>query len=347
MRRVIQCGVGGYGELWLETLGKARDRVDVVGLVDTNVDALGAAGARLGVDSSRQFTDLAEALAQVDADSLVCVVPPAFHETVVSAALKAGLHVLTEKPLADTMAASRRLAELADASPGALMVAQKGRFHPWVKRFRSALEHSEVGPLGHLTVTFRAAEFFWGIGSNFRHRMADPLLTEMSIHHFDLIRALLGVNAVSVSGASWNPPGSGFEGDVAASLVFQMEGDVPVVYTAYIRSSGDLTSWYGDIRAECDRGAVTMVAPSLYLATRGAHQGVRSEDFRAPAQELASVGHPHDGQALAFAEFLAATDEGREPESGARENLQSVAMMFAAIDACRSGATAYIADYVS
>ena len=50
----------------------------------------------------------------------------------------------------------------------------------------------------------------------------------MSIHHFDLLRALLGRNALTVSGRSWNWAWSGFAGDVAASLLFTMEDDVPV-----------------------------------------------------------------------------------------------------------------------
>ena len=87
------------------------------------------------------------------------------------------------------------------------MVSQKGRFHPWVRRFREAVQRQEVGPISHLTLHYRAALFRWG-ASGFRHTMDDPLLVEMSIHHFDLIRALLGRDPVDVAGASWNTPWS-------------------------------------------------------------------------------------------------------------------------------------------
>jgi predicted dehydrogenase len=282
-----------------------------------------------------------DALALGDADSLLCVVPPALHEQVITPALDAGLHVLSEKPIADSMAASRRIVARAARSKGTFMVSQKGRFHPWVRRFREAVQRQEVGPISHLTLHYRAALFRWG-ASGFRHLMDDPLLVEMSIHHFDLIRALLGRDPLDVAGSSWNTSWSDFRGDVAASLRFTMDDGTPVLYEGYCRSSGDLTSWYGDIRAECAEGAVVMVYPSLYLARRGADQ----LQVRAPRTDLARVGDLQEGQTLALSEFLDATDAGRKPESVGEENLVSVAMVFAASDACRTGERRRIGDYL-
>jgi predicted dehydrogenase len=338
MRRVIQVGVGGYGRTWLDTVARFRERVGYAALVDLDADALEAARTRFDLPASRCFTSLAAALEAVEADSLLCVVPPAHHEAVVLPALEAGLHVLSEKPIADTIEASRRIVERAARARGQLMISQKGRFHPWVSRFREALQDGTVGQLSHVTLHYRAPLFRWG----FRHTIADPLLVEMSIHHFDLLRALLGREPREVSGATWNTPWSGFAGDVAAWLRFTFEGDLPVLYEAYCRSSGDLTSWYGDVRAEGERGAVTFVYPSLYLAGRGASQ----EQVLAPRQDLARAGDLQDGQTLCFQEFLDATDAGREPESSGRRNLASVAMLFAAVDAARSGQPRSIGEYL-
>lgn len=345
MRQIIQVGVGGWGTSWLNTMGEFKERAAYAALVDVDDVALTAARARTGVPASRCFSSLEQALGSVQADSVLCVVPPKHHEPVITMALEAGLHVLTEKPITDTMEASRRVVDRARCSKGTLMVSQKGRFNPWVRRFREAVQNQDVGPLSHLTLHFRAAEFFWGLGSDFRHRIEDPLLLEMSIHHFDLIRALLGRDPVDVCGSSWNTPWSSFAGDVAASLRFTMDDGTPVVYEAYIRSSGDLTSWYGDIRAECAEGVVTMAYPHLYLAHRGATQWPRVQ-VSAPRHDLMVVSEPHDGQAFAFREFLDATDEGRVPESSGAENLVSVAMLFAAIDACHTGTKRNIREYV-
>lgn len=339
--RVIQVGVGGYGATWVDTLSQTTERARHVALVDVDLAARERARQRLGLDEAVCVDALSDVLGRVDADALLCVVPPAHHEAVIVPALEAGLHVLSEKPIADTMEGSRRIVDVARSARGIFMVSQKGRFHPWVRRFRQAIASEEMGPLLHLTLHYRAALHQWG-ASGFRHRMIDPLLVEMSIHHFDLLRALLGRDPISVAGASWNAPWSGFAGDVAAQLRFTFDGGVPVLYEAYCRSSGDLTSWYGDIRAECEGGTISMIQPHLYLARRGADQTLVS----APRQDLERVGDLQDGQRLAFVEFLDAIAERRQPESSGIENLVSVAMVFAASDACHTGTVRSIADYL-
>jgi predicted dehydrogenase len=121
-----------------------------------------------------------------------------------------------------------------------------------------------------------------------------------------------------------------------------MEGDLPVVYEANCISAGDLTSWYGDIRAEGEEGTLTMVYPRLYIARRGADQlhvaGLR--------QDLAVVADSHAGQADAFAEFLASIGEDRPAETSAEDNLRTMALLFAAVDACRTGRSITTADYL-
>ena len=66
----------------------------------------------------------------------------------------------------------------------------------------------------------------------------------------------------------------------------------------------------------------------------------------ATRRDLARAGDLQEGQALAFEEFLDATEQGREPESSGRQNLLSVATVFAAVDACRSGQARRISEYI-
>jgi predicted dehydrogenase len=129
MHRVIQVGVGGYGAWWLSTMLGAGDRAAYVGLVDVDEAAL-AAAQRTGLDERRCFPTLDEALRAVEADIVLCVVPPAHHEAVIVPALAAGLHVISEKPIAETPAATHRILAAARRSRGHLMISQKGRYHP-------------------------------------------------------------------------------------------------------------------------------------------------------------------------------------------------------------------------
>ena len=341
MQRIIQVGVGGYGSRWLSTVMATGEHAAYAALVDVSEAALAAARQETGIPESRCFSSLAAALDQVDADAVLCIVPPAHHEGVIVPALESGLHVLSEKPLADTVDSMHRIVAAARRSQGRLMISQKGRYHPWVQRFRQAVTAAEIGRLNHVTLQFRNGYFEWG-ASRFRHRMADPLLVEMSIHHFDLLRALLGRNAVDVMGRSWNWAWSDFAGDVAACLVFTMEDDVPLIYEGNCLCAGEQTSWYGEVRAEGERGTITMRSPRLYITPRGS-----TRPGAALPADLMAVTTPHDGQAVALAEFLNSIEQDRPAETSVEDNQQSMAMLFAAVDACHTGTRRAIADYLA
>jgi predicted dehydrogenase len=341
--RFIQVGVGGYGRTWLDTVSQSHAQARHVALVDVNPAALDAARATLGAPGVPAFSSLAAALNEVPADAVLCVVPPAHHEAVVVPALEAGLHVLSEKPIADTLGACHRIVRAARASRRTMMVSQKARYHPWVRRFRQVVQSGELGTLSHVTYDYKDARIgrlSWG---RFRHEMADPLFVEMSVHHFDLIRALLGRDPVSVWAESWNPPWSGFRGDIVGFVRFRFEDDLPVLYRANKVSRGDLTSWYGEIVAEGEHASLSMVYPRMFVT----HPGATQASPRGPQSDLMAATDPQQGQAAALAEFLGAIAGGRPPETSIDDNLTSVAMVLAAVDSAHQHRERAIADYLT
>jgi len=219
------------------------------------------------------------------------------------------------------------------------MIAQRGRFHPWVRRFRQAVAAGQIGALSHVTYWYKDGRFSWGA---FRHEMPDPLFVEMSIHHFDLMRALLGTEPVAVWAESWNPPWSGFQGDIIGCARFRFGGGVPVLYHANKVSRGDLTSWYGDIVAEGQYATLSMVYPRLFVSRPGASPTAP----HGPQTDLLAVTAPEDGQGAVLAEFLDAIAERRSPETSVEDNLKSVAMVFAAIDSAHQHVERPLAEYL-
>ena len=338
MLKIIQVGVGGYGGSWLPTIMEDAV-VEHAAIVDMNPEHLSKARQTIGLGEDRCFTDLEEAIAAVEADALLCVVPPAHHETVICTGIDAGLHVLSEKPIADTVESARRILAKVNGSDRIFMIAQKARFHPWVRKFREIVTSGELGRMSHITHYFRAPYYAWG---EFRHKMDHPLYIEMSIHHFDLLRALLGCDPLSVWAQSWNTPYSTFNGDITGIAHFTMDNGLPVSYHADAISSGDMTDWFGEIRAVGETGTLTMVYPQLYIGRKGANH----TDREAPREELMQVSPPQDGQAAVLREFAASVADGRQPESAGGDNLKSLAMVFGAVDSSRDQQVRQIADYL-
>ena len=144
MYRIIQVGVGGYGRSWLATV-TACDRAEYAALVDINAEHLVAAREETGVKKSICFSRVDDALAVVEADALLCIVPPAHHEAVIKAGLDAGLHVLSEKPIAHTIDSAHRILQAAQNTEAVFMISQKARFHPWVRGFREIVNGGQLG----------------------------------------------------------------------------------------------------------------------------------------------------------------------------------------------------------
>lgn len=72
----------------------------VVGIADQSVDALDEVGMLLGVPPAHRFTDYREMLDSESPDAVVITLPHVFHQEAATAALQAGAHVISERPLA-------------------------------------------------------------------------------------------------------------------------------------------------------------------------------------------------------------------------------------------------------
>jgi len=262
--RVIQVGVGGMGNAWLQVVA-ASDEVEHAAWVDVNPQALQQQCQAHDFEPERCYTSLGEALAREPADGLINVTPPQFHEAVCCAGLEAGLPVLTEKPLADSLDAARRSVECAERVRLPLMVAQNYRYGDLVNTLRNLVAAGGYGVVGQVSVAFHRGPRFGG----FREEMPDPLIVDMAIHHFDLMRHILRADPVSVRGCSWNPRWSWFRGDASVALVFAFSGGLQVVYQGSWCATGDETPWNGNWRIECEKGVIVLRDDVVYQAAIG------------------------------------------------------------------------------
>ena len=322
MLSVIQVGVGGFGNCWLNVIKRHPERARFAALVDLSAENLAKAAALVGVPAENCFASFDEALRKVDANAVICVTPPAHHRAVCVKALRAGKHVITEKPLADTMANGKAMATAAGKAGGILMVSQNYRFARWARTMRKLLESEILGKPGACIVRFYKDPRF----SGFRAEMPYPLIIDMSIHHFDLLRYITGSDPAEVAGRSWNPPWSVFKGDPSSILYFTMASGLPVVYDATWASRGPETPWNGDWEFECERGQLAYRGDKIYITQDG--QTAEYTDY---------VEMPWQGQDFTLMEFIDAIASGRQPETHAGDNLGSIAMVFAAVKAVQTG----------
>lgn len=170
------------------------------------------------------FASLADALANADLDAVIVAVPDKLHVGVTVDALEAGLHVLVEKPLADTLDGARTIAEAAAQSSSKVLVGHTLRHDP---RFRTAAQTVREGKIG-APVHVRSSRIVprsVGVANN----GASPIYMYQGIHDIDLVQWITGSAIVRVCATTTAKvlPEMGVEGvDAALILVELADGTI-------------------------------------------------------------------------------------------------------------------------
>ena len=125
-------------------------RADLVAVCDALEDRARAASERFGAPA--YFTDLAEMLRRADFDLLVNTTPIPEHFAVSLAALRAGRHVYSQKPLATTVEEATRLIEEAQARGLTLACAPEHPVRPQVQTIKRLVDDGVIGKVAFAKV---------------------------------------------------------------------------------------------------------------------------------------------------------------------------------------------------
>jgi len=327
--KALIVGAGAMGRAWGKNM---RDcgQVEIVGWVDVRPDAAVQAAAALALRGVHIGPDLETAIATARPDFVVDVSPPEAHRDVTVQALAAGLPVLGEKPMADSMAHAREMVAAAERAGKLYMVSQNRRDDPNLHALRRLIvEH--IGTLGILNADFYMGEHYGG----FRSEMDSPLLVDMAIHTLDAARYLSGADPVAVYCEEFNPPWSWYRGNACATAVFEMTGGLRFTYRGSRCSEGRPTTWDAEWRAVGPLGTATWDGRGTPVAdVVVAPDGVFS---RTVARIGNVVADRPSGIADTLHDFLHALTTGATPLTECHDNIKSLAMVCSAIESAATG----------
>lgn len=323
--RLIVVGAGPMGVAWVRNV-RASHGAELVGLIDLDTALAERVLAEEGLAGIPVARSLSELLETVPADAVVNVTVPAAHHRVTSEALLAGLPVLTEKPIAVTVAEGWSLAALAESTGQLLMVSQSRRYYRHLVQLRNVIRG--LGDIGTVTAEFFKAPHFGG----FRDQMPHPLLTDMAIHTFDAYRFLLGADPESVLCEEFNPSWSWYAGDANVVASFTGSERSRFVYTGSWCSPGLETSWNGQWRVSAEHGSAIW---------NGSDSPEWEADIPVSPDDPGEVPEDIRGS---LAEFLDALKTGAVPATAALGNLPSLAMVEAAARSSATGSRVFLQD---
>lgn len=334
--RVIQVGLGSMGNRWLQTVIDSPE-VKHAGFVEIDPATAAAKVEQFNLDPALIFASLPEALNAVQPDGIIDVTPPQAHQTVSVTALEAGIPVLSEKPLADTLDSAQAIVDKSNETGVLHMVTQNYRYTAPAQTVKAALASGKLGRIGAAHIEFFKGPHFGG----FRDEMDYPLIIDMAIHHFDMLRFFTGSDPVSIAGRSWNPAWSWYKGDASAAVTLAFEDDVVASYTGSWCSSGLETTWNANWRFECANGIlwlrddeVTMQLHNNEVSGDGAGFFVHEQPVVVEPVEMERIA-----QDYLLHEFYEAVTNGITPATTCQDNIKSLGIVFDTVRAFESGIT--------
>lgn len=141
--RVALVGCGRISASHFEAIA-AVDGVTLSAVCDTVEERAKAAGAAQGVP---WFTSYEQMLAQVDCEAVAIATPSGLHPQQGVLAARAGKHVISEKPMAISLAGADALVQACDGAGVHLFVVKQNRLNPSVQLLKRALDKGRFGRL--------------------------------------------------------------------------------------------------------------------------------------------------------------------------------------------------------
>jgi predicted dehydrogenase len=197
--RIALIGAGGIAGAHVGAAKNSGGRVSIAAVVDPSEQARQSRATETGASAFATMKDfLAAQKKERLVDGVVVCTPPSARIDIVAAAAKAGLAVMSEKPLAHTLGDAKKLASIAKRSKKSpLVVGYCHRFTPAVLRMKELLAEGRIGTL----VRFENA-FACDLPGHKDKWFSDPkkagggAMLDMGSHSFDLQNFLLGQTKV-------------------------------------------------------------------------------------------------------------------------------------------------------
>jgi len=325
--RIAQVGLGTHGRGWARRVIPDVGEVELVAYVDSDPHALDLLRQELNPRPGMVFESLREAITATKPEAILNTTALPGHVPVTRAALEAGLHVLVEKPFAPSIGAAQELVDVAARAGLVLMVSQNYRYFPAPRAIAALVREQSLGRLHEVSIDFRRYSTIGPNGRGRHHLEEQPLLVDMSIHHFDLLRMIVNSEPERIYCEAWNPKWTAFSGPSAtvASIVFP---GLVVGYRGSWISAGPVTPWGGQWSLEFEHGEVFWTNRDDDMA----HDKVviRPRSGRPRSATLRPMART--GPWATVTEFADAVRTGREPETSGRHNLGTVAFVAAAVE---------------
>jgi len=253
--RIGIVGAGNIGRCHVESLQETTGG-EIAAICDVHEGRAKSLASRFGIP--KVCTDYRDLLASGDVDAVWVLTPNNLHMPITLAALKAGMDVVCEKPVAMDAREARRMVTTAKEAGKILMVAQSSRYTSAAKYLKKLAEEGYFGDIYYgKALWLRRSGIPRGWFQDVKQAAAGPLI-DLGVHAIDLLWWLMGhpkpVSAYGVTfdhlgttgqgmgnwGVGYNPPAKFSVEDMIGAIVRFEDGRALSIDISWAAHTGDL-----------------------------------------------------------------------------------------------------------
>ena len=287
-------GIKGVGSKHV-SMAQEHANIELTALVDLDEAAVKAKSQELGV---RAFTDYREMLNAGIVDAVSIATPHHLHAIIGLECLKAGVHVFTEKPLANRVSDADAMIETAEARDLKLCVGHQYRTYRTPQTMKHLIDTGAIGNIMRLLWTwieFRPESYYardiWR--QTWRHAGGGVLMNQTS-HDLDLVCWLIG-EPVQVSAMIGNQFHQMEVEDVVVANVLFANGAFGSIQLTINQPKG-----YSIRQIAGDKG--TIAIPDVQSLTNDAADSILLSTYANPLTELVKGDRQHSRTTGGFME---------------------------------------------
>ncbi|HSN42283.1 MAG TPA: Gfo/Idh/MocA family oxidoreductase [Burkholderiales bacterium] len=291
----VKVGIVGLGR-WAKVLTRAAKqsgKVEIVAGYSRSEEKRTAFAKEMGVPAA---PDMKTMLSNPEIKGVVLTVPNEQHLPMAEMVAKAGKHVYTEKPIAQTLSDGLKIAALEKQYGVTVTVGHSARLMAGIRIIKEKIDAGELGRVAFMEANFsneRALELTPQTWRWYKDRAPGGPLSQLAIHQFDVLHLLGGeIDEVSSMASKLSPVGAEVD-DQSMTLIRFKDGKIgyvgscwtsPGIFAVRVFGSKGLMHYEIDF-GTWDTPHLLHKASTLYIQ-RGKDGWAKREDIKLPESDM-------------------------------------------------------------
>jgi predicted dehydrogenase len=277
-------------------------------------------------------------LADSRVEAVLVLTPPRSHAELAIEAVRAGKHVLLEKPIDVTFERAREVVDAVERAGRKLGVVFQYRFRPGTLTLRKLIAEDALGELLSVSASirwWRPPEYYAQPGRGMLARDGGGVLLTQAIHTLDVMLHLAGPVQRVAAMCRTSPLRKIDTEDIGCAAVQFRSGAVGVVDATTVAYPG----YPERIDLAGTKGSAVLEAERLEVHRQG-HDVLRVEGALAGGGGADPMAFSHEPHRRLIEDFLDAVETGREPVASGRSALAVHSLIDAMLRSAQSGTAA-------